>query len=64
VEAGPSLSILEVQALDLQLETSALVKEMLKNATWQMQPIAMDSLFVPMETSSGRHAQAFSDGQQ
>ena len=46
------------------LEINALVKAMLKNATWLMQPIAMDFTFAQMATNSRRHALVFSAGQQ
>ena len=56
-----SLSSLAVQTL---LEINALVKAMLKNATWLMQPIAMDFMFAQMATNSRRHALVSSVGQQ
>jgi len=61
VEADQSLSSLAVQTL---LEINALVKAMLKNATWLMQPIAMDFTFAQMATNSRRHALVSSAGQQ
>jgi len=64
VETDLSLLHLEAQTLDQLLVINVPVKEVPKSVTWQIQQLAMDSLFVPMETNLRKHALEYSDGPQ